>query len=330
MKIKHVIEGDPLLSISRERYYPENFVIDDVIPFNEIIDYIENKALAGSIQEIYFEGVLIKYFNFKLFQSVHFEYKTNMEAVGMHFALDGHLLLKEFVLDTPLLYDENKQSIIYRNGTEGEVNMEAENINFLNIYLTPQFFMKYLPTEIKKFSSFGRDIYHEDSCILGDDVYKINGKTNSIINDIIKCNFSGHFKKMFLKSKIIELLLVQFQQQMKFEKKIYTLKEDNVSKMYDIKDYLIENLYENLSLSQIAKTFGTNINILKTGFKEVFDTSVFKFIHDEKMKIARHIIETRDISISEVAYMMGYNQPQNFTAAFKRKYGILPRRIKKE
>ncbi|WP_404850097.1 helix-turn-helix transcriptional regulator, partial [Elizabethkingia anophelis] len=63
---------------------------------------------------------------------------------------------------------------------------------------------------------------------------------------------------------------------------------------------------------------------MKYGVLTVFNTTIFKFIHDKKMEQARQLLEAKFVNIKEIAYMLGYSQPQHFTSAFKKKYGILP------
>ncbi|MCD8538528.1 MAG: helix-turn-helix transcriptional regulator [Leadbetterella sp.] len=47
------------------------------------------------------------------------------------------------------------------------------------------------------------------------------------------------------------------------------------------------------------------------------------------MEKAREMLETTDLNVSEVAEKVGYKNPQHFSTAFKRKYGVLPSSLKK-
>ena len=69
--------------------------------------------------------------------------------------------------------------------------------------------------------------------LLGNKIYKSSNKTNSILNDIISCSLCGHLKKMYLEYKCMELLLVQFEQQLNLDKKEYSLKNRYIQKMFD-------------------------------------------------------------------------------------------------
>jgi AraC-like DNA-binding protein len=46
-------------------------------------------------------------------------------------------------------------------------------------------------------------------------------------------------------------------------------------------------------------------------------------------KAASLIIES-NLPICQIASLVGYDKPSNFTAAFKKKYGVVPKQYKKE
>ncbi|MYY27391.1 helix-turn-helix transcriptional regulator [Elizabethkingia anophelis] len=326
MKLKHKISCKNVAFLTRKK---KNVTINN-IAIHETIDHVDNKIIKGFIKEISFEDIMIKHFNLKLTDNISFDYKTNCETIEIFFVLEGNISQRKHNSHMYLEYQSENQSIIYNNGIDTIMEINSQKINVLKIDISSNIFLKYLPTEIKQFKSFAEEIQYKNHCIMGNNIYKINNHINSIINKIINCNLNGHFKKMYLKSKVIKLLLTQLQHQVDIEKKTYSLKNQNINKIYEVRDYLLKNLHEELTLSEIAKTFGTNINILKTGFREVFNTTIFKFIHDKKMEQARQLLETKCVNIKEVAYMLGYSQPQHFTSAFKKKYGILPSKIKKE
>lgn len=148
-----------------------------------------------------------------------------------------------------------------------------------------------------------------------------------IIQDIINCERKGLFKKMFLEAKVIELLLLQLEQIYDNTIANSLIKKSEVEKIYAVRDYILDNLTQNCSLIDLAHKVGTNEFTLKKGFKELFGTTVFGFWNDAKMEEARKMLRTKELSIGEIADVIGYKNPQHFTAAFKRKYGVVPSRI---
>ena len=49
-----------------------------------------------------------------------------------------------------------------------------------------------------------------------------------------------------------------------------------------------------------------------------------EFIRSIRLKRAAQLLEKSGMSISEIAYEVGFNNPKNFTKAFKEEFRILP------
>jgi len=83
------------------------------------------------------------------------------------------------------------------------------------------------------------------------------------------------------------------------------------------------------SLSELSKLCGLNEFKLKKYFKQVFKTSVFGFVNDEKLEEAKRLIYQGEKNISAVAYELGYAHTQHFQRAFKKRFGITPKALLK-
>ena len=63
---------------------------------------------------------------------------------------------------------------------------------------------------------------------------------------------------------------------------------------------------------------------MRYGFRELFGTTVFNYLTEQRMKQAEELLRSGKLSIAEVANLIGYSQPASFAAVFKRKFGITP------
>jgi AraC-like DNA-binding protein len=63
---------------------------------------------------------------------------------------------------------------------------------------------------------------------------------------------------------------------------------------------------------------------LKKGFKEIFGNTVFGYLVDLKMEYAKEKLVQKKVSISEISDEIGFQHPQHFSQAFKKKYGYFP------
>ena len=98
--------------------------------------------------------------------------------------------------------------------------------------------------------------------------------------------------------------------------------------LYSVKDYILTHFPEDISLKSLSKQFGINVFKLKTGFKLLFESSVIEFLTNIRLENACRLLTNPSETISSVASLVGYGYANNFSLAFKRKYGITPLQYK--
>jgi AraC-like DNA-binding protein len=80
------------------------------------------------------------------------------------------------------------------------------------------------------------------------------------------------------------------------------------------------------SLRELSDEIGLNLKKLKEGFKQIYGDSVFSFLFDYKMEIARKLLESGEHNVNEVGLKVGYSTSSHFISAFKKKYGTTPKK----
>lgn len=78
-------------------------------------------------------------------------------------------------------------------------------------------------------------------------------------------------------------------------------------------------------METIAKKFYLSSDYLTKIFKKETGVSISDFILEERMFLARELIQAGQMSISRVSYECGYDNYSYFTKLFKKKYGVTPR-----
>ncbi len=172
------------------------------------------------------------------------------------------------------------------------------------------------------FNKFCNEMEKGNSMWAGKGIGVSPGMVN-IIRDIHNAPYSGQLKKLYIESKILELMVMQigtFTQ----EETTTSLKTRDKDLIREVKRYIEENPGSAKTIVELARMVGINQNKLKQGFKELFNNTVFGFITDVRMEKAKHLLLEKEMFVNEVADLVGYKYPQHFTAAFKRKYGFLP------
>ncbi len=78
------------------------------------------------------------------------------------------------------------------------------------------------------------------------------------------------------------------------------------------------------TISSLARRVGTNECYLKKDFRSQTGKSVGEYIRELRMGNALELLATGRYSILEIAHAVGYTNPSQFSAAFKRFYGKTP------
>jgi AraC-like DNA-binding protein len=84
------------------------------------------------------------------------------------------------------------------------------------------------------------------------------------------------------------------------------------------------------SVAELANRVGLNESKLKKLFHEFFDDTIYGVLLKIRMELAYQMLEKDCRHISVVADMVGYGYLSNFSTAFSRYFGILPKSISKK
>jgi AraC-like DNA-binding protein len=147
------------------------------------------------------------------------------------------------------------------------------------------------------------------------------------LEQILQCPYQGIMKQLYLESKSIELLVLFLDQAIAHQPKVspaLRLQPDDVDRIHQARQILIQQMDNPPSLLMLAHQVGLNDCTLKRGFRQVFGTTVFGYLHDYRMNRARQLLQEQRMTVQEVARQVGYASPSSFHAAFRKKFGVNP------
>lgn len=99
----------------------------------------------------------------------------------------------------------------------------------------------------------------------------------------------------------------------------------------DVHDYILNHLEEPLpTLKELSRLFSTNEFKIKDGFRHFFNTSVYQFYNEERLKKAHLLIQQTNEPLKSIAFSCGYNDYMNFYKAFKKRFGYPPSDLHRE
>lgn len=149
-----------------------------------------------------------------------------------------------------------------------------------------------------------------------------------VLNQLINYNLNQSIKSLYFKGKAYELLSLYFNrsEDADIEQCPFLVDETNIIKIRKAKEIVISRMAEPPSLQELADEIGLSLKKLKEGFKQIYGDSVFSFLLDYKMEVARKLLEAGNDNVNEVGHKVGYSTSSHFIAAFKKKYGTTPKK----
>ena len=149
-----------------------------------------------------------------------------------------------------------------------------------------------------------------------------------VLSQLAHCDLHSGLKPLYAKAKVYELFCLYFQssRERAEESCPFLLDSENVCKIRKAKSILIESMADPPRLKSLAQRVGLNEYRLKVGFKNIYGKTVCGFLMNYKMEYARKLIEGGRIQIKAIAYSLGYENPSHFITAFKKKYGVTPKK----
>lgn len=95
------------------------------------------------------------------------------------------------------------------------------------------------------------------------------------------------------------------------------------------KEYVRLNMDRNISLDTVAEFVGLSSCHFSRLFKKETSYSPYEYIILVRLNKAKHLLNTTEKTIKEIAYEVGYHSESNFCNAFTSKIGISPMNFRK-
>ncbi len=149
-----------------------------------------------------------------------------------------------------------------------------------------------------------------------------------ILKECEKYQLNENFKSIYYQAKIHELFVNFFYTpEIKTESHCPFLNnEETVLKIKRAKDILIQNITTPPTIKELAKKIKLSEYKLKEGFKQIYGTTLFSYLLDYKLELSKKLLKNEKMSVQDVAYEIGYDNPSHFISAFKKKYHITPKK----
>jgi AraC-like DNA-binding protein len=147
------------------------------------------------------------------------------------------------------------------------------------------------------------------------------------LSQLFNIQLSENARNLYLQGKIFELLSLYFsEKKANTESCPFLNNEETVRKIKHAKEYILKHMDNPPGLKALAKLAGLNEFQLKVGFKEIYGNTVYGYLLDHKLDYSRIQLDTGKYKVNEVATQIGYTNPSHYIAAFRKKFGITPKK----
>lgn len=315
--MSHQANNSPLLDRSTGFNGPEMNYVDD-----------RGAVSLVSFSEFAFEGVHAFHSICRQDEPVRHGADEETACINMYFNLRGNSY-SEDSNGRQLALSDNQHVFCYTSQFEGHYVTDSPRLENFGVKLLPSFFQRLMNMELDCMKRFQDRMEKESLVDLSDYPLPVTAAQKAVIREMQHCPYTGNMKRLFFESKIMELFLLQAQQaEERKDEKPLRIKPADIERLYAARLFVKQHIFDPITLEQVARVSGLNEFKLKRGFREMFGTTVFGYLNEQRMNYARKLLMNTSSTVFEVAYTLGYSEPHNFSKAFRKYFGYSPGGLK--
>jgi len=201
-----------------------------------------------------------------------------------------------------------------------------QRIMWVSVHIEPQVFQSFIGNPSGQVPEVLQHLIGDPNQKYYDRPGQATPAMHIALQQILQCPYQGFTQRMFLESKVWELMALLLEQEAETQpgkQPAVWLKPDDVERIHHAKAILLQHLNNPPSLTQLARQVGLNECTLKLGFRYCFGTTAFSYLHHYRLEQARQLLTTGEMSVTQVAQSIGFAR-NYFTKAFRQKFGCTP------
>jgi AraC family transcriptional regulator len=107
--------------------------------------------------------------------------------------------------------------------------------------------------------------------------------------------------------------------------------QDNVQERLEhVMEYLYTHYTESMGLDQMAAVAGLNKNYFIRLFRSIIGMSPYQYLLEIRIEKAKELLLNTQMSISEIAFIVGFKNPTSFNSSFQKKTGKSPSQFRQQ
>jgi AraC-like DNA-binding protein len=283
---------------------------------------------------MFLPDIFVQKFEARVDQNIHLRKRIDTEGTTIDtcICLDGQIDSRFYGSAHRARLRRGMQNFIYQPTQSADHYItRQESVQVLHVQVDNGYYAGLLSDNEKWSAELKEKIIRRELIFGLSENTHMTAQMNCIVNDILTCQLTGSLRALILEAKILEFLALQLDQLVREQAPTRTerMKPADRDALVALHEYLQQTFTTDHSLRKLAKRFGLNEFKLKKGFKTLFNTTVFDYLHELKMNHARQLLVSTQTYVNEISGMVGYKNPNHFSTAFKRKFGVNPAQCRK-
>ncbi len=200
-------------------------------------------------------------------------------------------------------------------------NPEQPNPQLLILMPSPDFIAEMagflnLPTDLS-------DLLHSIPLLHGDEVSQLMQRL-AVINQTVQKYEETEELFFEVVGEIMHLMILRHQTMLSLLGHKQNTITDLMPRMLQARQFIEAKYLEPIKTQDVANHVALSEYHFARLFKAAFEVTVHQFIVRLRLDKARHLLESTEFSITEIAYTVGYNSLSAFINAFHRRFSMPP------
>jgi AraC-like DNA-binding protein len=203
---------------------------------------------------------------------------------------------------------------------------------FINIYFTSEWMNQNIAVHGVMENSILTDFFNSSNeCLFLSNF--LEGKTNvylSVVDLILEKSDNGVKDLLMLKSRTLELLSAFANTLSKYPKRqlLTAVPERDMRGMAKVEHLISDAIFKQFpSLRLLASESGFSETKLLVDFKKIYGCTPYRYYVAKQMAYAKEMMQTRQVTVKEIALKLGFQHAGKFSAAYKKIHGHSPSQV---
>lgn len=279
---------------------------------------------TGAIVSYSFDGLHIGVRDITFAKDLQLHGVRKKEVLELSFLIEGEQIIHLHNHKKKLIYESPECYLTYINKTTGTVSFHKnKRFKEIKISMNQDFIKKYRLLETYEMNKNDTQVSSSEYCF-----QPLCSKTQQLLTELLSDTHEGLLKRLFLESKVLELLALQLDTSKNNSPKATSNDHKISKKLFEIQKLINSDLTTQFSIQELARKVGLNDFIAKKEFKRIFGETIFEFALKQRISKAKQLLAHTQKPIYEISELVGYKNATHFSAAFKKVTSQTPKKYR--